>query len=75
MKINNFMIKAFFETPNFTFEAYGNNRDEALNSLKNGWKNHSKWTGAETDYLDRYINDIVWTIIETGKCYRDHEEV
>ena len=65
--------RAYFETPNFSFEAYGSTYNEALVTLFEGWKVHAKQTSAEIDYIEQYADDIDVYEVELMSCYRNRE--
>ena len=65
------LVKAEFETPNFTFEAYGQDKDEALRLLKKAWSVHCAQSGADENYLNEYQDDITYTDIVAGSVFRD----
>lgn len=67
------MIKASYESRNFTFEAYGQTTNHALNALKRGLSNHAKQYGIEDDWW--FEDDIVIQYIKPNQAYRDKEEI
>ncbi len=69
------IIKAKLETINFTFEAYGSTKEEALASLIDGWENHRKDYKTATSFEDISDNgdEVSYFEIRIGNCYRDNE--
>jgi hypothetical protein len=67
------MIKATFESPNFTFTAYGQTTSHAVNALKRGLDQHTTDYGLDVGWWHKYSEDIVVEYIELNKAYRDHE--
>lgn len=70
-----FLWMAQFETPNFTFEAFGTTRDNAWKALKEGWDKHAREFDAEPDYLEKYAEDVNYKVVSSGGCFRDGEEL
>lgn len=69
------MILATVETRNFTFEAMGETKEEAVSAVKKGWLRHQRETGATLTW-----EEIQKEILEThefvlGRCYRDGIEI
>jgi hypothetical protein len=67
------MYKAMFDSRNFSFEAYGETEQVAINSLKLGLVRHAKQYDIEPDWWEIYGGDIFTTEIHCGSCYRDNE--
>ena len=67
------MIKATYESPNFTFTAYGQTTAHAVNALKRGLNQHTKDYDLDNDWWKRFENDIYTEYIELNKAYRDSE--
>ena len=67
------MIKATYESPNFTFTAYGQTTSHAINALKKGLDQHTKDYDLDNDWWKRFENDIYTEYIELNKAYRDSE--
>lgn len=67
------MIKATYESPNFTFTAYGQTTAHAVNALKRGLNQHTKDFDLDADWWKRFENDIYTEYIELNKAYRDSE--
>lgn len=67
------MIKATYESPNFTFTAYGQTTAHAVNALKRGLNQHTKDYDLDNDWWKRYENDICIEYIELNKAYRNRE--
>jgi hypothetical protein len=66
--------KATFNTPRWSFEAYGSTPPQALLALQIGWDEHARQTEADPNYLNEYRDDISVTTVEVGGCYRDGGE-
>lgn len=67
------MIKATYESPNFTFTAYGQTTAHAVNALKRGLNQHTKDYDLDNDWWKRFENDICIEYIELNKAYRNRE--
>lgn len=67
------MIKALYESRNFTFEAYGETTEEAFDALTTGLSNHAKQYGIEDFWW--FEDDIVLSEIKLNHAYRDSEEI
>jgi hypothetical protein len=67
------MIKATYESPNFTFTAYGQTTAHAVNALKRGLDQHAADYDLDADWWHKYANDITVEHIQLNKAYRDHE--
>ena len=67
------MIKAQFDTPNFTFEAYGSTTSHAVNALKRGLAQHAADYDLDPDWWHKWEDDIQVIYIEFNKAYRDLE--
>jgi hypothetical protein len=67
------MIKASFESPNFTFTAYGQTTAHAVNALKRGLNQHTKDYDLDADWWHKWENDIYTEYIQLNKAYRDSE--
>lgn len=67
------MIKATYESPNFTFTAYGQTTAHAVNALKRGLNQHTRDYDLDNDWWKRFENDIYTEYIELNKAYRDSE--
>ena len=65
------MIKAIFESPRFSFEAYGQTASHAINALKKGLCKHGEEYGIEPDWWKEYEGDIYTIYIKLNECYRD----
>ena len=63
------MIKATFETAQWTFESYANTELEALMLLHNAWYKYAEDSGADEGYLEEYECDVWYEKIELGKVY------
>jgi len=66
------MFKATFESRNFTFEAYGETVDAALEALHKGWDEHVRQSGATIPWSE-VLEDSTVQPITLGGCYRDNE--
>jgi hypothetical protein len=67
------MYKALFETPHWTFEAFGNSELTARCLLIQAWRKHARETGANEYYILEFDTDIVITEIYPDVVYRDGE--
>jgi hypothetical protein len=67
------MIKATYESRNFTFTAYGQTTAHAVNALKRGLDQHTKDYDLDPDWWHRFENDIVTEYIKLNRAYRDYE--
>ena len=67
------MIKATYESANFTFTAYGQTTAHAVNALKRGLNQHTRDYDLDNDWWKRFENDIYTEYIELNKAYRDSE--
>ena len=64
------MIKATLETRNFTFEAYGKDKAEALTVLMAGWSVHARQYGCQENF-EPFQEDVNYQTVNLGWCYRD----
>jgi len=69
------MFKAKLESRNFTFEAYGRTARHALDSLKQGFKDHAEQYGIAPDWWTEWECDIFTTKFEMEVAYRDNERI
>ena len=69
------MFKAELQTSNFTFEAYGRTVRHALDSLKQGLKDHAEQYGIAPDWWQGWGTDIQTTRLELQVAYRDNERI
>jgi len=67
------MIKATYESANFTFTAYGKTAAEAINVLKKGLDQHTIDYNLDADWWHAYESDIYAEQIKSGEAYRDSE--
>lgn len=67
------MIKATYESRNFTFTAYGQTTAHAVNALKRGLDQHTRDYDLDPDWWHRFENDIVTEHIQLNQAYRDYE--
>jgi hypothetical protein len=70
--------KAMFDSRNFQFEAYGENKTLAKEHLKKGLNNHAKQYQIPNDWWHEYGGDIYVIEIQIGSpsfnsCYRNNE--
>lgn len=65
------LCRAYVETSNFVFEAFGESENQARAMLRKGWRRHVAQTGADPDLLNRYADDVRIDWLESGVCYRD----
>ena len=66
---------AKFETPNFSFEAYGIDPESAIETLVEAWQKHSEQTDADPDYLTEYLQDIRIYAVGINRAFRDTEQL
>jgi hypothetical protein len=67
------MIKAWYQSWNFEFTAYGQTTAHAVNALKRGFDQHAKQYGLEPDWWKEFENDINTVYIQLNQAYRDDE--
>jgi hypothetical protein len=67
------MIKATYDSTNFSFTAYGRTNAQAIDALKSGLVQHARDYGLDDNWWQRYECDITTERIEFNKAYRDHE--
>ena len=67
------MIKASYQSPNFTFTAYGQTTTHAVNALKRGLDQHTTDYGLDVGWWHKYSEDIIVQHIQLNKAYRDNE--
>jgi hypothetical protein len=67
------MIKATYESQNFTFTAYGETETYAINTLKRGLDQHTTDYDLDVGWWHKFSNDIFVEKIELNKAYRDSE--
>ena len=65
------MILLTFETPHFTFRAFGNTKFHAKRTLDLAWAAHAQQTGADRHYVRDHADGIEVTEFEPGECFRD----
>ena len=67
------MIKAWYQTRNFEFTAYGQTTAHAVNALKRGFDQHAKQYDLNADWWKEFENDISTAYIQLNQAYRDDE--
>lgn len=67
------MIKATYESANFTFTAYGQTTAHAVNALKRGLDQHTKDYDLDSDWWHKFAADIYTEHIQPNRAYRDSE--
>lgn len=67
------MIKAWYQTRNFEFTAYGEDTPQAIDALKRGFDQHAKQYGLNADWWQEFENDICTASIQVNQAYRDDE--
>ena len=67
------MIKAWYQSRNFEFTAYGDDISQAINALKKGFDQHAKQYGLDADWWQEFENDICTASIEVNQASRDDE--
>jgi len=67
------IVKATYESTNFTFTAYGESETHAVNTLKRGLDQHTTDYGLDVGWWHKYSADIYVQHIELNKAYRDNE--
>jgi hypothetical protein len=65
------LYMASFESSNFSFDAFGETREEALAALKAGLRVHGLRCGIPSHWWEEYADDIVVREVRTGHAYRD----
>jgi hypothetical protein len=63
-------VMAVLETPNFTFYAFGESKEEAEKAMKARWKKHQKQTGAFWDWEFDIVDELWFTKIQAGAYER-----
>lgn len=67
------MHRATFISTNFTFEAFGKTKDEAISCLEIGLTRHAKQYDLDPDWWKEFGGDLYTIEINLGNCYRDNE--
>lgn len=67
--------RAWVETRNFEFQAYGRSLEEALLALRRGWVAHVAETGAMMTWEDDILPDVSFVTHDLGQAYRDGEPI
>jgi hypothetical protein len=67
------IVKATYESTNFTFTAYGETETHAVNTLKRGLDQHTTDYGLDVGWWHKFSNDIFVEEIQLNEAYRDHE--
>ena len=67
------MIKAWYQTRNFEFTAYGEDTSKAVKALKKGLIQHAKQYALDADWWKEFEDDISTASIEVNQAYRDDE--
>ena len=67
------MIKAWYQSRNFEFTAYGEDTFQAINALKRGLDQHAKQYGLDADWWKEFEDDISTAHIQINQAYRDDE--
>lgn len=67
------MIKAWYQTRNFEFTAYGEDTSQAIDALKKGFDQHAKQYNLNADWWKEFENDICTASIQVNQAYRDDE--
>ena len=67
------MIKATYESANFTFTAYGQTTTHAVNALKRGLDQHTTDYELDVGWWHKYAADIYTEHVQLNKAYRDGE--
>ena len=62
---------AKYESRNFTFEAFGQSKEEAIKTIHRGLSEHAKQFGLSPDWWKVYENDLYVQEFKTGFSYRD----
>lgn len=61
------------DSRNFSFEAFGATKEEALTAFARGLRVHANQYGATQEWVDESIMQAEPERIAIGKCYRDGE--
>lgn len=69
------LFRAYVDSSNFSFEAYGHGRKGAQANLAQAIRKHASQTGADTDWVNDAIADIVVYEIDSSHAYRDRERL
>jgi hypothetical protein len=69
------VIRASFDTPRFSFEAFAASKEEALKLLTLAWAEHAESYMADPNYLEEYIDDVYFTTIRKGLVLRDNDPI
>jgi GTP cyclohydrolase II len=72
--MNNQLIWARFETPNFTFDVFAPTQEKCWTLLERAWKRHAKQSGADPGYLVEYREDVEYITIQNGTVLMDRQE-
>ena len=67
------MIRAYLQTDNFEFQAFGQTTSHAVNALKRGFVSHAAQYEMPADWWKKYENDISTQYFEMNRAYRDNE--
>lgn len=67
------MIKAWYQTRNFEFTAYGEDTSQAIDALKRGFDQHAKQYNLHADWWQEFADDICTAPIQVNQAYRDDE--
>jgi hypothetical protein len=70
---NRTLYRAFYESTNFDFEAFGWSEKEALDSILKGLRMHTKQYDCDSDWFEK--DEICVLPFLIGKPYRDKSEL
>jgi len=66
----------FANSRNFEFHAVGSTYNEAIGALHKGLRKHAEHYDLDPDwYKDPTLIDIYGMAMESGKCYRDKDDI
>lgn len=66
---------AKYYSRNFDFEAFGETKEQALETMYKGLEDHAKQYGLELDWWKVFINDLSVVELELGVCLRDRQPI
>lgn len=69
------MIRAYYETRNFTFDTYGSTENEAKQLMIKLWKQHCRNYRVSYSEFPKDYDDIDYTDIKIGSMFVDNQKV
>lgn len=67
--------RAWCDTANFSFDAYGTTAAEAMGLLMDGMMRHGEQTGADRAFLRMAATEASCMRVGAGSCYRDSQPI